>query len=174
MKPSKNSATPMLLTGGWLTLGEALEQLGKSQSTLERLVGSRAIASRLEPRPGRKPERLYRAEDIGKQAERNGAGNTRSLATVKKLTPPVLTPSALDAVMTKWEDRQQRAPVLVPIAQKLWLTVPEAAAYSGFGEGFLLGLIDRRLVRAAKHGPRGSWVIQRKSLEQFEIEGGGG
>ena len=134
-------------------------------------MGSRALASRLEPRPGRKPERLYKAEDIAQQAARGGAGNTRSLAPLKKSPAPTLTPAALGAVMTEWENRPRRTPEeAVPIAQKLWLTVREAAAYSGFGEGFLLGLIDRRLVRAMKNGPHGSWVIKRQSLEEFEGE----
>lgn len=178
MKESKPNNAPTLLTEGWLTLAEALESLGKSQSTLERLVGSRQIASRLEKRPGRKPERLYKAEDIARLRAGEGSHvTTREVSpSVKKLTAgegASAVISSLDAVMTKWGEGQGSR---VAIREKLTLTIAEASAYSGFGVAYLIGLIDTGKVRALKAGPNGSWVIVRRSLEEYVrkvFEGGG-
>lgn len=181
MKHVEQPSKETLLPEDWLTLAETLGRLGKSQSTLERLVGSAAIASKLETRAGRKPERLYSAKDVARVAERGGAGNSRTLAvapaSVKKLTADgiPLTATSIDGAITKWVEEQARQREWreaqererVPLSEKLWLTVAEARTYSGLGAAYLLDLIASKKVVAVKGGPQGSWVIRRQSLAAY-------
>jgi Helix-turn-helix domain len=88
----------------WLTRQETEQRLGKTKSTIERLVLMKALRSKLRKRPGKKPERLYKTEDVMKlvriQLEKEAAtldsidlitARRRELVErsgVKKLTPP--------------------------------------------------------------------------------------
>jgi hypothetical protein len=163
-----------VIEGEWLTLAETVRELGKSQSTVERLVGSGALKSKLEPREGRKPERLYSAEDVRRFA--GGAEpNTRSVGLVK--SPPetrlAIVPDAISAVrevMTEWRNQ----PPPISIREKLWLTLDEAAELSGLSAGFLRDSMvashnyrEGENLIGIKAGPHGAWRIQRASLEAF-------
>lgn len=161
---TKSEKSPALLAPEWLSLAEAVERLGKSPSTLERWVAAGVIQSKLEPRPGRKPERLYRAADLDHVMRGETVPAGRAL-TVKKLTPPALL-SREGANAPGAPAPQER----VSVTAKLWLTLAEAQAYSGFGEAYLYGLMKEGKIVGVKGGPKGSWVIGRKSLEEY---GGG-
>jgi hypothetical protein len=153
-----------VLEGDWLTLAETVRAIGRSQSTVERLVGSGALKSKLEPRPGRKPERLYNADDVRRLADGHAPPNSRSLAVIKpppesRLAVSKDTISAVRELMTEWRNDPQ-----VPVVSKLWLTIDEAHAYSGRSRRRLLIWCREGKIVAVRDG---GWRIKRTSLEAF-------
>jgi excisionase family DNA binding protein len=57
-----------------------------------------------------------------------------------------------------------------PVGEKQWLTVSEAAAYSGIAEKALLRLIREGKLPALDQHVRGDkWRIRRKTLESFDL-----
>ena len=149
-----------MISSEWLSLAEALKRLGKSQSTLERLVLAGAIRSKLEPRPGRKPERLYTASDVAREA----AAPSRVVVPVP-VTKPTLQVgseaiSSFRDVMTEWLNRP------VNITKKIWLTVNEARELTGFTRRDLGELVAAKELNARRSGRK--LLIQRASLEAFE------
>jgi hypothetical protein len=161
---------PATINPDWLPLDETMARLGKSQSTIERLVGSRALRSMLSPRPGRKPERLYSAEDVERLKEESGAATSRTVTVAKKAPGALISGdgnvmlSSLVPLLTKWLNGGQGTRA----SEKLWLSLEEATAYSGLAESFLERAIREGKLRAVKGGPHGAWSIQRASLEAFE------
>jgi DNA-binding transcriptional ArsR family regulator len=152
--------SPAVITQQWLTLSEALEALGKSQSTLERLAGRGEIQTKLQPVPGRKSERLYLASDVARhKGEVSQQAPSRSAPSVKKLTEHVSI-SSLENVLTRWRDT-------TPVAEKLWLRVDEAASFCGLTESYLVKLRREGKVVAIRGGERGSWVYLKESLEAW-------
>ena len=55
-------------------------------------------------------------------------------------------------------------PTAPPIERKLFLTLAEAAAYSGLPKSYLHGLIGEGKLKAIKAG---GWRIRRSDLEQI-------
>ncbi len=151
---------------GWLTLPEAAERLRKSASTVERLVGAGHLRTKLEPVAGRKPMRLYSAEDVDKIAgapRLNSRPNTpTSLAKSAPLSMPLAIPaeaiSSLREVMTEWRNTQPA----VSITQKIWLNIEEAQTYSGRTRNWLLRQCKAGKLEAEKDA---GWRIRRTSLE---------
>jgi predicted DNA-binding transcriptional regulator AlpA len=150
----------VMMSREWLTLAETVQKLGKSQSTIERWVGNGALRSKQEPRQGRKPERLYSAADIERLASQVQQANTRSIALAKPPSQLTIAPDAISAlrdVMMEW-----RKP------PKLWLSLEEAAAYSGLSESHIIGCVDTGHIIGRKAGPYGAWRIHRASLEEYD------
>jgi excisionase family DNA binding protein len=98
--------------------------------------------------PGRKPLPVYHPEDVDKLC-------------VRTLTPIVMKTPAV---------QQKPAPkmsqFIVPVEQKLFLSIKEAAAYSGLPEAYLLRQIKCGAIKAAKIP---SWRIKRDELARFEF-----
>lgn len=146
-----------VLAGDWYTLAETIGKLNKSQSTIDRLVGAGELKSKTEPRPGRKPERLYSAEDVEKLAIRVQEPS-RALRVIR---PPAqsqlaIPPDAITALRDVMKDLRK---------PRLWLTLEEAEDYSGIPRAMLLELCKTTRLNAFKW--RG-WKIRRESLEAFE------
>jgi hypothetical protein len=170
----KKSTVAAVLDGEWLTLAETVRTLGRSQSTVERLSATGQLRSKLEPRPGRKPERLYSEEDARRLASRIGEANTRSIQVARPkpeaqipISPAVV--SSLREAMAEW-----RNPPPISIREKLWLTLDEAAELSGLSAGFLReSIVEPQYHRPGENligirgGSHGTWRIQRASLEAF-------
>ena len=158
-------SAPIARIREWLTLGETIATLEKSASTIERAVAAGRIRSKLEPRPGRKPERMYNAGDLERIKDAEQERNLRFPAPYKKPEPKSaamlmgLQPemiSSLRDVMMEWRN----API--PVTVKLWLTIEEAAAYSGRSRSRLLQWCREGKVTAERDG---GWRIHRASLE---------
>jgi hypothetical protein len=141
-----------LITREWVGMDEAEILLGKSQKTVERLAAAGELRSMLEPREGRKPQRVYHAGDL----QRIKQENIRSQQPEPKQPRLLAAPAVPNAVAT-----------FDVLTKKLWLSLEEAAAYSGFSESALRGMIEQQAVAALKAGPHGAWCIRRKSLEGF-------
>ena len=155
-----------VLPEGWLDLTETMKRLGKSQSTVDRLVASREIATKLRPIPGRKPMRLYRQSDIEKLAEEATRREMRS--ALRHRAPQLNAPESARPLLPGTIAPDGKFIERVSILQKLWLTLEEAAAYSGLAESYLERAIREGKLRAVKGGAHGAWAIRRENLEGFE------
>jgi hypothetical protein len=179
MKLSEEETTHTVLDREWLSAAETLKVLNRSQSTLDRLVAAKDLASKVEPRAGRKPERLYKAEDVQRIAK--AAGETsRAPRGVRPPTPSQLAiapeaisslrdvtagwgnavTSSLRELMTEWLDGRDR----IGAREKLWLTIDEAVELSGRSRAWLLRVCQEGQLTAEKDG---GWRILRRSLEVF-------
>lgn len=164
----------------WLTLKETIEALEKSSTTVERLVASQRLRSKLEPRPGRKAERVYHAGDVErlKRAEEEGR---RQPALVLPKAPPVPAVPAPLALAPETRDLARElmerlaGPRPVALTEKLWLNLDEAAEYSGLARTFLRdSCVEPEHYKEGENligirgGPHNALRIQRKSLEAFQ------
>lgn len=156
---------PIARIRDWLTMGETIAALGKSASTVERLVGSGRIKSQLEPRPGRKPERMYSAGDVErlKQQDDERSGNVsvpfrRAPQGPTQLAISADTVSSIREMLTEWKN---------PPKPKLWLNLEEACAYSGLGVSALLAAVAEGKIAGGKYGPHGALAVHRASLEEY-------
>lgn len=166
LPPSQN----LVLQTGWLSLAETVEKIGKSASTIERWVASGMLPSKLERRPGRKPERLYDAEAVARlaaQTERpDGTNRSLIVAPARPHAPAEVAVAdksiaAFGEVMKQWVGAQR----LPPLAEKFWLTLDEAALLSGIPRTSLKKLIGANEIRARRFGR--AWRIRRDHLQAF-------
>ncbi len=166
-------ADSVVLSGEWLSMAEAAEKLGKSPKTIEAMVTNKQISSKLVPREGRKPERVYEAADVtrlvAQAQERAKRPPQERVPTAPKTMLPMPSwdiPVAVElaAAARKLADglAGQRP---VPVTDKLWLDLDEAHAYSGLARGDLKRLCVSGALTARKSG---GWRIRRASLEAFE------
>jgi hypothetical protein len=159
----------------WLPLSEALELLGVSGRTLDGMTQRDEIRSTLEPRPGRKPERMYRAGDVERVARerREGeykpqSGNSRNALSAVSAGLPARTEVALAVPdkLSAFFDRLLQFQAESAVSKKLWLSLDEAAAYSGLARADLLELC-RQEEPPFDVRKSGGWKIRRASLEEY-------
>ena len=163
----------LTLEPGWLTRVEALEKLGKSRSTLERLVEVGEVSTKQQEVEGRRPMTLYKTADI----ERIAAAPPRPPAAPQGSQQLALASdlgNALRALLERQAAPQMAAPapVVVRLTEKLWLTLDEAVEYSGLAKSDLRELCRLNYGSVAKPPPlvvrkSGGWKILRTSLEAF-------
>jgi hypothetical protein len=157
---------------GYLPLADVVRELGKSDSTVERLVAAQALRWQWAPRIGKKPARVYLAEDVERlkrEEEGRKAARPPSALVVrpKPETDPLMQAmlTILDRV-TKPAQLEAPAPAPPeppPLVAKLWLTIEEAQA-CGLSYHRLLKMCKERKVVAIKDG---SWKIFKPSLQAF-------
>lgn len=172
------------MPGGYVSRAEALKILEKGDATIDRYAKTGKVKTKLVPRPGKRAERVYLESDLHglKEFEERrkevrppsaiapkpaapAAANGQALAITnfaleKIAAAGIGLTSALEAYMQRKPD----APV-VPISEKLWLSLDEAADYSGLVRADLLRLISAGTLKARKSG---GWKILRESLEGFK------
>src|SRR5579875_249373 len=118
----------------WIPLKEVVERLGKSETTVLRLVQSKQLQSKLEPREGRKPERMYHAGDVERLA-REAEERPLTQALAARPTALMLAPDFANATAAIAERFLEPRPVSV--TSKLWLSLDEAVEYSGLAKSDL-------------------------------------
>jgi|SRR3954464_2591976 len=173
----------------WPTLKEAAAILRTSVRSIWRENERGELEMQKRPRPGKKPENVVRPEDLEKLKPQP--------YPVRKLPPmpqsfyriagmmqdppePELTGERFDRFIASLEAIGQRAlpapaeparpePAIAAVALnvKLWLTIEEAAIYSGFSERKLRMNIEAGNLFAVPDGPRGKLIISRARLEEF-------
>jgi excisionase family DNA binding protein len=72
------------------------------------------------------------------------------------------------AILAAPDDAEAGKPAELRLTEKLWLSLEEAAALTGFSESFLARNVEQGTIAAVKGGPHESWRIRRASLEAFE------
>lgn len=179
-----------VISGDSLTIAEAARELDKSERSIERLVAAGKLDSRIETSSGRRVRRitaaslerfreaqaLLRADppptDSHVVPTRNvGPGGSDSRRTEVALAVPDALSSFFERIMklqefaakVNAETAAERA-----AQEKLWLTIDEAAAYSGIAQSCLRELIAAGQIEALRIGAHRAWRIRRVSLEAFQ------
>lgn len=125
----------------WLTTAQTCAALQISPRTLDnRCKAGTGPERQNRPRVGLKPEAVYRPEDV----ERLSSSKPHVMAESSALVPRAgVVPVSEILAMIKAAD--QRPSEQSPRPPALYLTLPEASAYTGLTMGFL-----RRLIAAGK------------------------
>ena len=145
----------------WLTKVQAATFLQVSEKTIERLATKGDIRRATRKRQGARPLPVYDLEDLQKVKDSQTAQPTivpESQPTqTKALAPRVDLPSFLQAFSPAGD---------VPLKDKLFLNLKEAARYAGLPQSLI-----RRLIRANKLNAikAGGWRIKRTDLEQLDL-----
>jgi len=124
----------------WLSEDEAATRLGMSTRTLRRMAKRKVGPERrLRPRPRGLPQPVYNPEDVEKRAALTPHVMPPEVAQVPLQVVSVASLGAvLERIVSLVADRV--APAKTPT---LFVTLPEAAAYTGISTGFI-----ERLIRA--------------------------
>lgn len=170
IEDSQNEPDVQLIPEGYVPLQEAMGLLGRSRSTLDRAVQDRALRGRYVRRPNVKPERVYNLEDLAKlkaradetkpRAHKEDIGEALTTTLAPLLERALVPQRPLTDVVPK--------PPAIAITQKLWLSLEEAAEYSGISQANLRQLIDAGDLKALRIGEFRTWRILRESLEAFK------
>jgi hypothetical protein len=170
------SATPSKASiEGWPTMSEAKEQLQVSERSMWRYAKTGAIQIRKRPRPGKRAENVCNPRDIARLMPSDVhvmPAETKAI-TIRRPAPKTWEGAlerALDRLVTVLVPAEPKGiaaprPDTMPIAKKLWLSLDEAAEYSGLARADLLMLCRTEMLTTRKSG---GWKILRKSLEEFE------
>jgi hypothetical protein len=160
----------------WPTEAEAAAQLATSVKTIARLAAKGKIEVRKRPRAGKKPENVCNPDDVQKLMPAPRVmppDELEELETQEWLNAPMgkpatasLVPANAAAVFTLIGTiakamETQREIVRTP---KLWLTLDEAADFSGLPRSAVADFAAEGRITAMK---RGAWFVNRASLEAF-------
>lgn len=167
-------STVTVLQRDWLDAAQAVKLLGKSERSLRRLVqGGHLRSKRTEDGTVYHGGDLERIKADGVPASRVGAeageeprrrvpGDTRHGGEVARSEVALAVPDKL----TEFFERIVAIQAATAATSKLWLSLDEAAAYSGLARADLLELCRQEKppfdVRKS-----GGWKIRRASLEEY-------
>ena len=146
----------------WLTKTQAAAFLQVSEKTIERLASKGDLHRATRKRQGARPLPVYDPDDLQKVKD----SQTTTPAVVpeaaptqtKALAPRLDFPSFLQALSETPRD--------VPLQDKLFLNLKEAARYSGLPLSLIRRLIKENKLPAIKAG---GWRIKRADLEQLDL-----
>ena len=151
-------ATPS--TEQWVPKAKAAEMLGVSTREIERKAAAGRIRTQKVRLPGDKNDKaVYAVGDITTVKDQREAAALQLTVGPGQAAPHALPSvvAALTAVL------QQTAP---PRVERAWLTLDEAATYSGLPASEIARLIRERQVYAMGRG-HVTWRIQRESLDEW-------
>jgi len=170
---------------GYVTREQAMQTLEKSDTSIERLVRTGELESKLFAVPGRRPIRYYTVKSVEAfRALEERKREVRPPSVVAKREkekeqriaerpPTALVSDATAATLREMIERLM-APKPITVIQKLWLSLDEAAELSGLARADLAKLCREAIgqLPASSHDTllvrkSGGWKIQRKSLEEF-------
>lgn len=169
----------------WLTKQQAAEAIGVSTKTVEQLADDGKLEKQFWRRPTGGPQlAVYNPDDVARIAQErhpapgpfvlpavpaaagNGHGRRRSSADPQALTVASAAAPGDDLVREFLHGllRAAATPATSENSEKFFLTIPEAAALSGFSRAYL-----RRKCRTGWSGAIKdvAWKIRRKDLEQL-------
>ena len=149
----------------WKTQAEAAEILKCSQKTVGRMAAQKKIQRVLRRVPGRKPMPVFNPDDI--EAIRAETAEPKAFPVKErgeeKALAHVPRQRGVDLLAQLLADRISPARS-VPVEQKVFLNLKEAAEYSGLSKAWLMREIKSGNIKAIKTG---GWRIRRSDLEQL-------
>lgn len=166
----------------WLTKQQAADAIGVSTKTVEKFADDGKLQKSEWKRPEGGPaivvyhprdvERLRKERNPDAQAfvlptaDEKPASDTSKAVAMRQPSPEQFMQALAAAVGATSQNSQKRTEVR--LAERLYLTVWEAAEYTGLGVGYLRGRIaEGRLELVKGAGPRGADVIRRSDLEKL-------
>jgi excisionase family DNA binding protein len=160
VQPQHTSAT----IPEWLDKHEAAERLGISTRTVLALASAGKIKTqRIRDPKSNQVAVQFNAGDVERYGYERDHPKPEPALAVQQQRAVCIPPQASHT--PKYGSKYGVEP-------RLFLTIGEAAAYSGIPAGLLLDLIDGGEIRAidAKHRVRGGWLIARRVLDAYEGE----
>ena len=149
----------------WKTQAEAAEILKCSQKTVGRMAAQKKIQRVLRRVPGRKPMPVFNPDDI--EALRAEMVKVEPFPVRERGEEKALVRQTrqrgVDLLAQLLADRISPASA-VPVGQKIFLNLKEAAEYSGLPKAWLMREIKSGNIKAMKAG---GWRIRRSDLEQL-------
>jgi len=172
----------------WLTKQQAADAIGVSTKTVEQLAKDRKIEQAVwRPENRGMPRVVYQPDDVARMAQErrgeapafvlpvgvgsptNGNGHgalTTQIHTGAEAQQSVASSlAAFAAAFHALVSESSQSSESSQRSEKLFLTVPEAAAVSGLSPTYLKRAIAAGSIQAVKDGRR--WRIRRKDLEQL-------
>ena len=149
----------------WKTQAEAADILKCSQKTVGRMAAQKKIQRVLRRVPGRKPMPIFNPGDIEAiRAEMVQVDPfpVKERGEVKALARQT-SQGGVDLLAQLLANRISPA-LGVPVEQKVFLNLKEAAEYSGMPKAWLIREIKSGKIKAIKAG---GWRIRRSDLEQL-------
>ena len=145
----------------WYTKSQAAAFLKISEKTIERLASKGEIRRATRKRPGVRPLPVYDPDDL-QQIRDSQIPRVEIVSQAEPQQRSALVPRAVDLLPSLL---QNLLPSDLPLRDKLFLTVKEAARFAGLPQATI-----RRLIRAAKIPAvkAGGWRIKRSDLEQLD------
>ena len=147
----------------WKTKAEAAEILGCSEKTVERYAKQKRIQKVLRRNPGRKAMPVFHPGDI--ETLRAEAVRLKPFPVDQTTTQALALPArqgAVEMLVNLLADRV--SPPATAARHKLFLSLAEAADYSGMSQGWLRQKIREGELPAIK--TRG-WKVRRADLEEL-------
>jgi excisionase family DNA binding protein len=164
----------------WLTKAQASAAIGVSTKTIEKLAEDKKLQQAQWKRPEGGPRiAVYHPGDVERlRKERNPDAEPFVLPAAADEKPPADTRAVavrqpgseqfIQALMAVIEASSQNSQKRgeVRLSERLYLTIADAAEYTGLGTGYLRRLIEEGKLELLKGaGPRGADVLRRKDLE---------
>lgn len=146
--------------GEWLPKAEAAELLGVSTREIERKAASGRIQTKRVRLPGDRSDRtVYSGEDI-ERVKREREQGVMQLAPRTPLASSAMQEQTLAAVL--------KAALAPPTQPKPWMTLDEAAEYSGLTERQIRKLDRTQVLRG--WGVAGNRRISKASIDAFSAQ----
>ena len=151
---------PDHLLDDWLIKTQAAAFLKVSEKTIERLATKGDLRRATRKRPGVRPLPVYDPDDLQKIKDSQVA----SVEIISQAEAPQ-RPALVPRVDLLPSFLQTLFPSDLPLRDKLFLTIKEAARFAGLPQATI-----RRLIRAAKIPAvkAGGWRIKRSDLENLD------
>ena len=150
----------------WKSKSEAAQIIGCSPKTIERLATQKKIQKAMRRIPGRKATPVYHPGDI--EAIRAGTAQLEPFQIGERESAADLAParrnSGVELLLQLLSNSGAGTATATAPRHKLFLTLKEAADYSGMSRGWLLRKIKASELPAVKTG---GWKIRRSDLEQI-------
>ena len=169
----------------WMTKQQAADSLAVSTKQIERWANDKQLQSAKWKRPEGGPAiAVYHPADVERMAQdrnpdaepfvlpteaadRKPTNGTHAVA-VRQPSPEQFLQAIAAAVAGASQTSQTQR--RVSLSEQLYLTIPEAADFTGLGVGYVRRLVtDRKLALVKGAGPRRADVLRRVDLEKLEL-----
>ena len=148
----------------WCTKSQAAATLQVSEKTIERLATKGVIRRATRKRPGIRPLPVYDPDDLQKIKDSHIPRVEIITQAEAPQQQPALVPRA-DLLPLLLQTLFPSDLPDLPLREKLFLTIKEAARFAGLPQATIRRLIHAAAIPAVKAG---GWRIKRSDLEQLD------
>ena len=145
----------------WFTKSQAAATLQVSEKTIERLATKGDIRRATRKRPGVRPLPVYDPDDLQKIKD----SQIPRVEIISQAEAPQQRPALVPRADLLPSLLQTLFPSDLPLRDKLFLTIKEAARFAGLPQATIRRLIHAAAIPAVKAG---GWRIKRSDLEQLD------
>lgn len=149
----------------WLTKQQAAQVLGLAEKSLDRMATRGEIQKAMRKRPGLPPQAVFHPGDVDRAKAEREKPFVMPSGTTSTSVPVLSNSAAMPAVIQAISGIKQRSDG-VRLPERLYLTIEEAAEFTGLGVGYIRKQIrEGKITPRRGAGPRGADVLRRADLE---------